>query len=249
MIGGPVTSGSTVRSSRTNCCAPPPAPRCPPWGGSGSGIARSAPTNLRRSSSGTSASGDRPRVQVALERVELVDEVPVELGLEVRQRGLGDLALGVRQPADQRVGLVAELRGSRREARRRPPRRRGRSGAGASPRAWSRRSMSTGLERPMRTGATSGAKLLMISIFSACSSGIRRRTESTSDTEGSFSKASCFRPQLLERPGGGEAVEARAAGGGEDAPLPGHRLGALGLQVQQVVVEAHPRAAPRARRR
>ena len=45
----------------------------------------------------------------------------------------------------------------------------------------------------MRTGATSGAKLLIMAIFSGWLSGISRRTESTSDTEGSRSSASCFR--------------------------------------------------------
>ena len=53
--------------------------------------------------------------------------------------------------------------------------------------------MSTGLDRPTRTGATIGAKDLTIAIFSFWPSGMTRRTESTSDTVGSFSKASCFR--------------------------------------------------------
>ena len=43
-----------------------------------------------------------------------------------------------------------------------------------------------------------GAKLLIMAIFSAWSSGITRRTESTSETDGSFSKALLLAPQLLE---------------------------------------------------
>src|SRR5205823_4568598 len=44
--------------------------------------------------------------------------------------------------------------------------------------------------------------------------------------------------ELVERPGGRERDEARAARGAEDALLPVDRLGAARLEVEEVVVEA-----------
>src|SRR5262249_51507285 len=44
-------------------------------------------------------------------------------------------------------------------------------------------------------------------------------------------------PKLIERAGGREREEARAAGRAEDALLPRHRLGAPRLQVEKVVIE------------
>ncbi len=153
-----------------------------------------APMNFRRSSSGTSARVTGPGMQVALQAVELVHEVAVELGLEVGERGLRDLAIGRPQALHEDASAVSRScsdlggQGLGRLASAARSKRRLRSRS-----AWVSRSRSTGLERPTRTGATSGAKLLMIAIFSACSSGITRSTESTSDTEGSRSKAACFR--------------------------------------------------------
>ena len=46
-----------------------------------------------------------------------------------------------------------------------------------------------------------------------------------------------------------ERREHRASRGGGGLPLPDDRLGAVGLEVQQVVVETHPRRAPTAMRR
>ena len=51
---------------------------------------------------------DGARVEVPLEPVELADEVAVELGLEVGERRLGELAIGRREPLEER--RVALLR-------------------------------------------------------------------------------------------------------------------------------------------
>ena len=53
-----------------------------------------------------------------------------------------------------------------------------------------------------------------------------------------------LRPELIERGGGGQRIESRAAGAGEDAPLPNDGLCALGLQIQEVVIEVERRQGP-----
>ena len=55
--------------------------------------------------------------------------------------------------------------------------------------------------------------------------------------------------QLREGPRGGEGGDPRAAGLGEDALLPGHGFHALGLKLEQVVLEAHAGRAPERERR
>ena len=53
-----------------------------------------------------------------------------------------------------------------------------------------------------------------------------------------------LRLELRDRPGRRERGEPGAARAGGDLPLPDHRLGAVRLEIQQVVIEAHPRRGP-----
>ena len=63
---------------------------------------------------------------------------------------------------------------------------------------WMRRM--PGVELIDRTGATNGAKLLMILIFSCCSSGIRWKTESTSETERALGEEGAVEQQPADPP-------------------------------------------------
>ena len=197
---------------------------------------RPPPDELAAEVRGNVLDRDRARVQVALEAVELRHEIPVELGLEVAQRGLGRLAI---DGLSRWVSRPSACGWSR--ARRGAPCRRLAATTSnrrwMSARAWRSRSTSTGLERPIADRGHQGREVLMMAIFSAWPSGITRSDrvdlgDRRQGLEGALLLRAA-RPVWWPR----EGVEAGAAGAGEDAPLPDHRFRPLGLQVEQVVVE------------
>ena len=243
-----MTSGSTVRRSRTNCCARPRAPRCPPSGGSGAGSARLSPMNLRLELGGDVLDGDHgagsgcagarrtsPRSRGRAGPAGSSARAPPSRGRRSCEQVDRTATVLLADEPRPRRAACPRLRRHHVEAALdvwRAPRAGGRGRPGSS--------------RPTRIGGDQGGEAL----DDARSSRAGRRGSPAAPSPrrrptASFSKASCFCRSSSRVEAEASALKPERPGGGEDAPLPRHGLRALGLQVEQVVVEAARRAAPR----
>ena len=181
--------------------------------------------------------GHHPGIQVALHAVELGHEVPVELGLEIGERRLRRLPVGGGELTEHGRGLLAE----------------GHEVLGQLVARLGRHHV----EPPLDVGERLTEAVEVHRARAADPDRRQQRREALHDGDllrlivrddvqdrvhpgdrGQALEGLLLLPELVEGGRRGEGVEARAAGVGQDAPLPDDGLGALGLQVQEVVIEA-----------